>query len=76
MNDTVSFAQINQILELLDDRYINRERIEIPLGCKDPGGIELLAEDRIRVTVPSSVEFDRWLDEHAPKILEALGESS
>ena len=74
MSDTVSFAQINQILEILDDHYINRELIEIPLGTSDPGGIEPLGKDRIRVTVPRSVNFDAWLEEQAPNILKALGE--
>ena len=75
MNEVVSFAQINQILEILDDHYINRERIEIPLGTRDPGGIESLPDDRIRVTVPSSEDFDSWLEANADKILAALGES-
>jgi hypothetical protein len=74
VSDTVSFAQINQILEILDDHYINRERIEIPLGTKSPGGIEALPEQRIRVTVPEGIDFEAWLEEQAPKILEALGE--
>ena len=75
MNDAVSFAQINSILEILDDHYINRERIEIPLGTRDPGGIEPLPDDRIRVTVPSSEDFDSWLEANTDKILAALGES-
>ncbi len=74
MSATVSFAQINQILSILDDHYINRERIEIPLVAKDAGGIEALGKDRIRVTVPRSVNFDAWLEEQAPNILKALGE--
>jgi len=75
VSQTVSFAQITRILEILDDRYINRERIEIPLATKDPGGIEALPEQRIRVTVPSSEDFDTWLEATADKILEALGET-
>ncbi len=74
MSATVSFAQINRILEILDDHYINRELIEIPLGTSDPGGIAPLSEGRIRVTVPRSVDFDAWLEEQAPNILKALGE--
>ena len=76
MNDTVSFAQINSILEILDDHYINRERIEIPLAARDPGGIESLPDDRTRVTVPSSEDFDSWLEANTAKILGALGEGS
>jgi len=75
VSQTVSFAQITQILEILDDRYINRERIEIPLGTQDPGGIEALPDERIRVTVPSSEDFDSWLETMTDKILEALGEA-
>jgi len=74
VSDTVSFAQINEILEILDDHYINRERIEIPLGTRDPGGIEQLADDRIRVTVPKSSDFAAWLEANVDKILSALGE--
>ncbi|MBJ93632.1 MAG: hypothetical protein CMP23_04070 [Rickettsiales bacterium] len=75
MSDTVSFAEISEILDILDEHYLNRERIEIPLGRQDPGGIEALAEDRIRVTVPSSRDFDGWLEEIGPQILAALGVS-
>ena len=74
MSDVVSFAQINQILEILDDHYINRELIEIPLGTSDPGGIEPLPDNRIRLTVPRSEDFDTWLGSMSGKILLALGE--
>ena len=73
MRDAVSFPQIEAILEILDDHDITREKIEIPLGCKDPGGVEPMARGKIRVTVPCSGDFDAWLEATAPEILSALG---
>lgn len=75
MRDAVSFPQIEQILEILDDRDINRERIVIPLGCQDPGGVTEMSRGRIQVVVPESGDFDEWLEKIEPEILEALGAS-
>jgi hypothetical protein len=73
VRDAVTFPQIEAILEILDDADINREKIEIPLGCRDPGSIEPLAKGRIRVVVPESGDFEEWLEATEPKILAALG---
>jgi hypothetical protein len=73
MRDMVTFPQIEQILEILDDRGINRELIEIPLGATDPGGVQTLKNGKIRVTVPASGDFDGWLEAIEPDILAALG---
>ena len=62
MKGMVTFPQIEEILEILDDHMINRELIEIPLGAKDPGGIEDLGGGKCRVTVPESTDFDEWLE--------------
>lgn len=70
--EAVTFPQIEQILEILDDRDISRELIEIPLGCRDPGAIEPIGAGKIRVVVPSSGDFDEWLESAEPKILAAL----
>ena len=75
MRDMVTFPQIEQILEILDDRDINRELIEIPLGTKDPGEVSVLGGGKIRVVVPSSGDFDEWLEATEDRILEALGYS-
>ena len=61
MKGMVTFPQIEQILEILDDHGLNRELIEIPLGTKDPGGITDLGKGKVRVVVPGSVPFDEWL---------------
>ena len=71
--DVVTFAQIEQILMILDERGISREMIEIPLGTRDPGAIKTLPGGRIRVVVPSSGDFDEWVETSAPGILSALG---
>jgi hypothetical protein len=69
----VTFPQIEQILEILDDRGINRELIEIPLGTLDPGGVDKLKNGKIRVVVPSSGDFDEWVASVEADILAALG---
>lgn len=71
--DMVSFAEIERILEVLDERGISRERIEIPLGTRDPGQIKALPGARIRVVVPSSGDFETWVQNATPGILAALG---
>jgi hypothetical protein len=73
MREVVTFPQIEQILEILDDRDINRELIEIPLGCKDPGSVTAIGAGKIRVVVPASGDFDAWLEASEGGILEALG---
>ena len=72
MSGIVNFSQIEQILEILDDRDISRELIEIPLGTQDPGGIEVLASGKIRLTVPESEDFDQWLSNIAPALIAEL----
>jgi hypothetical protein len=62
MKGMVTFPQIEEILEVLDEHGINRELIEIPLGTRDPGGIQDLGGGKCRVTVPESVDFADWLD--------------
>ena len=62
MKGMVSFPQIEEILEILDEHAINRELIEIPLGTKDPGGVADLGGGKCRVTVPESQDFDDWLE--------------
>ena len=73
MRDAVTFPQIEEILEILDDRDINRELIEIPLGCADPGSVKRLPNGKVRVTVPASGDFDEWLRSIENEILAALG---
>ncbi len=73
MRDMVTFPQIEQILEILDDRGINRELIEIPLGTRDPGGVDKLKNGKIRVVVPSDGDFDAWVESVQGEILAALG---
>ncbi|MEE2828596.1 MAG: hypothetical protein VX498_05380 [Myxococcota bacterium] len=75
MRDAITFTQIEQILEILDDRDINRELIEIPLGCRDPGSVQAIGTGKIRVVVPASGDFDSWLAGVEDEILSALGYS-
>ncbi|GEM_PF-1779829 len=61
MREMVTFPQIEEILEILDDHDINRELIVIPLGTKDPGGISKKSDGRVQVVVPESGDFDDWV---------------
>jgi len=73
MRDMVTFPQIEQILEILDDRDINRELIEIPLGCRDPGSVSRKANGKVKVVVPASGDFDEWVEAVEEELLTALG---
>jgi hypothetical protein len=75
MRDMVTFPQIEEILEILDDRDISRELIEIPLGCQDPGSVTRLASGKVRVVVAETGPFEDWLAQNEAAILEALGHS-
>ncbi len=73
MREAVTFPQIELILEILDDRDINRERIEIPLGCSDPGSVTKKSNGIVRVVVPATGDFEDWLESVEGEILAALG---
>lgn len=73
MREMVTFPQIEEILEILDDHDINRELIVIPLGTKDPGGISRQTDGRIKVVVPASGEFDTWVESIRTELLHHFG---
>jgi len=73
MKGMVTFPQIEEILEILDEHMINRELIEIPLGTRDPGGIEDLGAGKCRVTVPESTPFEDWLETIREPLLAYFG---
>lgn len=73
MREMVTFPQIEEILEILDDHDINRELIVIPLGTKDPGGITRKKDGRVQVVVPESGEFDDWLETIRAPLLAEFG---
>ena len=61
MSDTVSFQQINQILELTDGLEINREWVEIPLGAESPGVVRKLDNGKLEIVVDADFPFDEWI---------------
>ena len=61
MREMVTFPEIEEILDILDEHDINRELIVIPLGTQDPGSITRQKDGRVRVVVPESGEFDEWV---------------
>jgi len=72
MSDTVSFQQINQILELTDDLEINREWVEIPLGSESPGVVRKLDNGKLEIIVDADLPFDEWLGTLESKIREVF----
>ena len=68
MSDAVSFPQINQILELIDDLEINREWVEIPLGAEYPGVVRKLENGKLEIIVDAGVPFEEWLGSLEAKI--------
>lgn len=57
----VSFQQISQILELIDQLEISREAVEIPLSPESPGVVRRLANGKIEIVVDADVPFEKWL---------------
>ena len=72
MADTVSFQQINQILELTDGLEINREWVEIPLGAESPGVVRKLGNGKLEIVVDADVPFDEWMGMLESKIREVF----
>ncbi len=70
MSDTVSFQQINQILELTDGLDINREWVEIPLGAESPGVVRKLDNGKLEIIVDADIPFDEWIGTLESKIRE------
>ena len=61
MGDTVSFEQINQILELTDQLGFNREWVEISLSTGSPGQVQKLANGKIEIIVDADMPFAEWV---------------
>ncbi len=61
VRDTVSFQQINQILEITDQMGFNREWVEIPLSTGTPGKVHKLPNGKIEIIVDGEVPFDEWV---------------
>ncbi len=57
----VSFQQISQILELIDQLEISREVVEIPLSPESPGVVRRLDNGKIEIVVDADVPFEEWL---------------
>lgn len=70
---TVSFQQINQILELTDRLGINRESVEIPLGAESPGIIRKLPNGKLEIVVDADIGFDEWLYSLEQKMRDVIG---
>jgi hypothetical protein len=57
-----------KILKLADSFSLHREAVVIPLATDDHGGVVVLPDQRVRITVPSHQPFDEWLLELRSKL--------
>ena len=55
--------QVLKILEITDSFDIHRENVVIPLMTEDRGSLTLLPDGRLRITCPTNVPFDQWLED-------------
>ncbi len=72
----VSFQQISQILELIDQLEISREAVEIPLSPESPGVVRRLANGKIEIVVDADVPFEEWLPTVSHNVQALVAEES
>ncbi len=60
--------QILKILELTDSLNLHRESVLIPLSTEGEGSVTILADQRVRIVVPSNKPFEAWLTELRVKL--------
>ena len=66
--ETVTPEQVMKILELTDSLNLHREAVVIPLLRRNDGGITVLSDQRLQITVPRDRAFDQWLVELRGKL--------
>jgi hypothetical protein len=72
----VSFQQISQILELIDQLEISREAVEIPLSPERPGVVRRLANGKIEIVVDADLPFAEWLPTGRSNVQSLMAEDS
>ena len=72
----VSFQQISQILELIDQLDISREAVEIPLSPERPGVVRRLANGKIEIVVDADLPFTEWLPTVRSNVQSLMAEDS
>jgi len=60
--------QVTKILELTDSLNLHREAVVIPLQARNGGGVAVLSDQRLQITVPSNRAFDEWIVELRGKL--------
>lgn len=73
MLSMVTFAQINQILELTDRLGLSREWVEIPLSPATPGLVRKLPNGKLEIVVDETLPFEQWLAALEAEISKAAG---
>lgn len=64
---------MDAVFVITDDLGIHRESITVPLGRRDPGGVEVLGGGHLRITVPESADPAEWAGSVLRAALAALG---
>lgn len=59
----IRLPEIEEIFTVLDRRGISREAVVIPLTKRDPGGVRILANEKLEIVVPESRAVADWLPE-------------
>jgi hypothetical protein len=59
----VTLREIERIFEILDRLGVSREAVVIPLRPRHPGGVRLLGDGKLEITVESETALDEWLPE-------------
>lgn len=66
---------MNRIFEVVDELEISRESIQVELLPHRDGAVEGLANGKIRIVLPETVELEAWLPSLADE-LRSLGSSA
>ena len=69
----VTLREIESIFEVLDRLGISREAVVIPLKPAHPGGIRMLPNGKVEITVESETPLAEWLGELERSLVDATG---
>lgn len=64
----IRLPEIEEIFTVLERLGISREAVTIPLKKRDPGGVQVLADQKVEIIVPESITVAAWLGELETKL--------
>jgi len=69
----IRLPEIEEIFTVLERLGISREAVTIPLKKRDPGSVQLLADQKVEIVVPESITVTAWLGELETKLRALMG---